>query len=241
MNIINNKIGIHQPNFFPWLGYFYKIFMSDKFVFLDNVQIELSSQQAYVNRTKIKSPQGSDWITCPVSKQLSLTREIKDTSFVQNVIWKKKIIKTLFLNYKKSNYFDENFVFFEELINTDIQLIGPYNINIIKSICTYIELDTPLYIASELNLQSSEKNNRIIEICKTLNSNFYLSGKGGTKYHDSNLFQSNNIQVIDLNFEHPVYSQLTPNFIQGLSIIDVLFNCGKTHTLSLIKNATVSS
>lgn len=30
-------VAIHQPNFLPWLGYFYKMLMADIFVFLDCV------------------------------------------------------------------------------------------------------------------------------------------------------------------------------------------------------------
>ncbi|MCW3077781.1 MAG: hypothetical protein JWO32_2390, partial [Bacteroidetes bacterium] len=56
-------ISIHQPNFIPWIGYFFKIFKSDAFVILDNVQF---TKNGYTNRNQIKTPQGPLWLTLPV-------------------------------------------------------------------------------------------------------------------------------------------------------------------------------
>lgn len=230
-----NKVGIHQPNFFPWLGYFYKIYQADKFVFLDDVQIELASQQAFVNRTKIKNPLGEAWITCPVSTKLSDSKIIKDIVFNPNGLWREKIKKTLYFNYKKAKFFDESYFLIDNLLSQETNHLAIYNINIIKSICSHIGLETDFYLSSELNIISNERNERLIEICKILNSSNYLSGRGGLKYHNSLIFEENNIKILDLNFHHPLYSQLYGDFIEGLSIIDILFNCGKEHTHNLIK------
>lgn len=234
MNTQSCQVGIHQPNFAPWLGYFYKINQADKFVFLDNVAIELNSQQAFVNRTKVKIQSGTAWLTCPVSRVLSPSKLITDVLFDPNQNWKKKITRTIYYNYKKSKHFDEIYPLLENLIDVDIQQLSVFNINIIKTICDYINIKTPFFIASELKLESSEKNNRIVEICKKLDASSYLSGKGGLKYHDTSMFIENGLSINDLNFKHPIYPQLYGDFVSGLSIIDVLFNCGKQDTFNLI-------
>jgi hypothetical protein len=59
-------VGIHQPNFIPWLGYFYKILKSDIFIILDDVQY---TKNSFINRNKIKTPNNSQWLTLPVKKQ----------------------------------------------------------------------------------------------------------------------------------------------------------------------------
>ncbi|MCB1024851.1 MAG: WbqC family protein [Acidobacteria bacterium] len=231
-----NKVGIHQPNFFPWLGYFYKIHRSDKFVFLDDVQIELASQQAYVNRTKINSPAGEAWITCPVSRKLSPTKIIKDIVFEPNNNWRKKIKKSLFFNYKKSAFFDETFPLAESLIENETENLADFNIGIIESVCKHIGITAEFFRASDLKTSSDERNQRLIEICTELGSSEYLSGKGGLKYHDPDLFQKSGIQIVDLGFQQKVYEQVHGDFQPGLSVLDVLFNCGKNGAFDLLKH-----
>src|SRR5437588_12468547 len=57
---------IHQPNYIPWLGYFFKIAHADKFVFLDNV---VYPDTSFVNRNSIKTPSGPAWLTIPVIRK----------------------------------------------------------------------------------------------------------------------------------------------------------------------------
>jgi hypothetical protein len=238
MNFQSCQIGIHQPNFSPWLGYFNKIYQADKFVFLDNVFIELNSQQAYVNRTRIKYQTGANWLTCPVSRKLSPTKFIVDILFDPNQTWKKKNLKSIYLTYKKAEFFDETYPLIEKLFINDIQHLSVYNIQIVKAICEHLGIDTPIFTASEMNLESSEKNSRIIEICKKLDASSYLSGKGGLRYHDVALFEENEISVYALDFKNPVYPQLYGDFEGGLSIIDVLLNCGKKNTFDFLNSGS---
>ena len=57
-------VAIHQPNYLPWLGYFYKIARADVFVFLDDAQY---SKNSYTNRVQVSEPGGAKWLTVPVS------------------------------------------------------------------------------------------------------------------------------------------------------------------------------
>lgn len=231
---MNSKIvGVHQPNFLPWLGYFYKIYKSTDFVFLDNVQIETGSQQAYVNRTKVNSNTGELWLTCPISKENSESKLISDTCFVSKFNWRKKILKTLFFNYQKSAHFKSIYPFIEDLIDKQENKLAIYNIEMIKSISNKLELETTFHIASHMNLKSDEKNQRLVEICQQLDSVNYLAGKGGLLYQDKEHFIGNGIDIIPVNFTHPKYMHQL-NFIPGLSITDALFSVGFDGVRNLI-------
>lgn len=70
-------VGIHQPNFFPWLGYFNKIAKSNKFVFLDNVDFPKTGAGNLVNRVKILNNGNEKWLTMSINKVKSNTM-IKD-------------------------------------------------------------------------------------------------------------------------------------------------------------------
>mgnify|MGYP001286647470 FL=1 len=212
---------IHQPNFMPWLGYFYKIANSDVFVILDNVDILLGSSKAITNRVKIKTQMGEQWLTVPIKKGDSkLIKDIK----VQDNNWRIKLLKTIQQNYGKTAYFSKIFPLVEQLILFQTENLSAYNTNIITIISKHLGINTPIILASELTNISTDRNQRIIDICKNLNCNTYLSGKGGTKYHDISLFNNNNINIHLTNYTHPVYNQLYGDFVEGLSVIDYLFS-----------------
>jgi len=221
-------IAIHQPNFLPWLGYFYKIYKSDIFVFLDNVQFTKNSCQ---NRVKIKSSQGSIWLTEPVLHNFGqLTNEVKLNNKER---WIDKHLKTLEMNYKRAKYFKEIYNLLAEIyLSKDWKYMSELNITFIESISNYLGIKRKFLLASSLNV-SGNSTDLLIEIIKKVGGGIYLSGKGGMKYQDEEKFSQNNIKLVYSDFKHPVYPQLWGEFIEGLSIIDLLFNCGKDSILYL--------
>lgn len=218
---MNRICAIHQPNFLPWLGYFYKIAKADVFVLLDNVDILTGSAKAITNRTKIKTNVGEQWITVPIKKTES--KRILDIETVDN-LWRTKMLKTIKLAYSKSPFFDTIYPLVEDMLSFDSHKLSIYNTEIIKAICGILGIETNIVIASELNITATERNQRIIDICKTVDCSIYFSGKGGTKYHDSNQFQESGIQIAITDFVQKPYPQIHGDFIGGLSIIDYLFN-----------------
>jgi hypothetical protein len=99
-------ISIHQPAYLPWLGYFDKINRSDIFIYLDTVQLEKNSY-SYTYRNKIKTPQGSTWLTVPLKTKGHTAKSIGDIRIDNSRNWKKKHLKNIFFNYKKAKFFDE--------------------------------------------------------------------------------------------------------------------------------------
>jgi len=226
---MNHKIvAIHQPNFLPWLGFFYKMLKSDIFVFLDNVQY---SKNSYQNRVKIKTPQGAIWLTVPVSHKFGqLTSEVEINN---EEPWRKKHLKTLELNYKKTSFFKEVFELLQEIyLKKEWELLVDFNIELIFGISKFLGIKTETIRASSLNV-SGKSTDLLISIAKELNASTYLSGKGGAIYQDEEKFKAKGINLVYSDFRHPVYTQAWGEFIEGLSIIDLLFNCGNDSILYL--------
>jgi hypothetical protein len=107
------------------------------------------------------------------------------------------------------------------------KILSKLNETFVKNICDYLEIKTDFIRSSELNTQHFKSTEKLIQLCKEVNATSYLCGLGGKKYQDSDLFDENNIKLITSDFVHPKYSQLWGAFIPNLSIIDMLFNCGK--------------
>jgi len=226
-------VGIHQPNFFPWFGYFLKIARSDEFVFLDDAQI--SNSRSYVNRTYINIKGQARWLTVPI-KRTNAQQIINKTKYFDTG-WRIKSIKTLKMNYSNALYYKENEEFINNLIHYKANYIADYNIFIITEICKILDLSTSLYTASDFSINKTSTE-RLLEIVKSLKGNIYLSGTGGKKYQDVDLFKSNLIQIKYNLFSHPEYKQIKTNSpIVGLSIIDFIFNIGIDNTKLLLANA----
>lgn len=216
---------IHQPNFSPWLGYFYKIAKSDVFVILDIVDIEIGTADAITNRTRIKTSSGVQWITVPIRKGDS--KLIMDIRIDNTRKWRDTMLKTIFFQYKKSKNFDAFYPIVEGLLNNTTDKLSDFNVNIIEGICEYMGIESKIVIASEMEGLSADRNKRLIDICKQNGCNTYLSGNGGRKYHDEQMFADSGITVRYTDFVHPVYNQLHGDFEKGLSCLDYCFNEGE--------------
>lgn len=218
-------ISVHQPNFIPWLGYFYKINSSDSFVILDNVEYQSGNASSITNRTKIKTANGELMIAVPVKKN-SPGNLIKDMEIDNRQPWKTKMLKTIQFSYTKAPFFKTCFTEFENVFNQNWEKLSELNTAFIFFISKKLQIKTQIVKASEMNLTDEDRNGRLIEICKKLDGAIYLSGNGARKYNDENLYRNNGIELRYTGFKPAAYPQLHGDFIGGLSILDVVFNCG---------------
>lgn len=228
---MDKVIAIHQPNFFPWLGYFYKIAKSDAFVILDNVEFQQGNHNSITNRSKIKCAGEEKFITISVKKNKE-SKIIRDIVIDKNTTQMHKHIKTIQYNYSRASHFKEVFPLIEKMLNDFMKYdtLAEANTFIIQSVCDLLKIKTPIIKASEMNLITDDRNERIIEICKRLDGNIYFSGNGGKKYHDETLFVKNGISIRYTDFKPSEYEQTGGPFLPGLSTMDVLLNCGVENT-----------
>ncbi len=225
-------VSIHQPNFLPWIGYFYKIYSSDIFVILDTAQYEKNS---FSDRNSIKTSSSIIPIKLPV-KYDHYTDSYRDVVVKTNSYWIEKTLRTLEYNYKKARYFNQIYEDIQKWLNCPNLSLSEYNSYSILDICNKLGFGTQIRFAHDLNICSTSTQ-RLIDICKYFNADVYLSGKGGSKYQDENEFFKNNIFLQYTNFSHPVYNQLWNEFSPNLSIVDLLFNEGYEQSSEIIKNS----
>jgi WbqC-like protein family len=219
-------VAIHQPNYLPWLGYFYKIHSSNVFVILDSVDYQSGNSSSITNRTRIKSANGELLMTVPVVKPKQ-TKRIDTIAIDNRQDWQRKHLNSLRTAYGKSRYFDEVYVLIEAALTRGYEHIADLNTHLIESVCGYLHIETPMLRSSRMGLtDDAEKNQRIIEICKRVEASSYLSGNGARKYNNDELFKERGIELKYSQFLPPSYPQLHGKFVSDLSVVDCLFNCG---------------
>ncbi len=225
---------IHQPNYLPWLGYFYKICQCDVFVFLDNVQY---SKNNIINRNKIKTPQGVRWLTVGVLTKGQYGQLISEVEVNNSVPWNKVHEKSIFQNYHKAAYFEKYTPFFEHIYESSWGKLVGLNETLVKMICELLGIKSVKFVqASELAASGTETK-LLVNICKAVGADTYLSGFGGKKYMDEDAFEKEGIRLEYYDFKHPTYQQLWGDFIPNLSVIDLLFNEGE-RSLEILKGQT---
>jgi len=214
-------VSIHQPQYLPWLGYFSKIDRSDIFIFLDNVQFKKNEWQ---NRNRIRTAEGWQWITVPVLHKF--LQKISEVEINNTVQWGKKHLNALITNYSKAPFFKEYIDFFEQTYAQDWKFLADINIHIVQHLAKALGIsDKKLVHASKYKSREGPPE-RLVDLCKQVGGDIYLSGKDGAKYMDLDVFEKEGLKVIFQDYIHPQYPQLFGSFEPYMSILDLLFNCG---------------
>ena len=215
-------VAIHQPNYLPWLGFFYKMANCDVFVFLDDA---LHSKSSFTNRNKIKTRDGIKLLSVPLS-----TKEVRINELLicNDQKWQSKHWNIIENSYRQAPYWEEYSAHFKDILaKKSWTYLSELNIALIWQIKVILGIKTEIVTSSTLNIGGHRGSERNLAICKYLKADIYLSGEGARSYNDEQAFEREGIKLVYTGFQHPVYRQLWGDFIPNLSIIDLLFNEGE--------------
>ena len=230
-------VAIHQPNFFPWLGYFNKLARADIFILMDNVQFPKKGG-GWGNRVQLIINGQPAWVTMPIVRAYHGTRLVRDMQINNSTPWREQLLKTAQINYARTPFFNQIFPLFENLINNPTDNLVNYNETAIRAIAKAIGLDmSRLVIGSTLDVVG-EGTDLLISMTCAVGGTAYLCGGGADNYQENDKFAQAGIELIYQRFQHPVYPQInTSSFAMGLSIVDALMHCGIEGTRLLIQQS----
>jgi len=212
-------VTIHQPETFPWLGFFNKMMLADEYIILDNVQFR---KNYFQNRNQFLTKQGALYLSVPVD--FKTNKIIKDIKIRYNEKWQQKHLNTIKQTYSKSPYFQEHISFFEDLYGQNFELLIDFNMYIIKYIRKIFNISVPIMRASTLDVNGAS-GELLLNICKKRDATTYISGRDGRNYLDTTIFTDENINIVYHNFTHPKYNQFNSDeFVSYMNTFDLLFN-----------------
>ncbi|WP_312469040.1 WbqC family protein [Neobacillus sp.] len=213
-------VSIHQPNLFPWLGYFDKMAKSDMFIFLDNVQF---TKGGFQNRVKVKGPNGPQWLTVPVKTKGRAFQMTNNVEMNHQNDWKKKHLSTIESLYSGAINFDSLFNRIKELYKEENALLVDFTTKGIQVIQSMLDLKVNTLNASLLNIEGNSSR-LLVNLVKEVGGTVYLSGPSGKKYLDETMFKAENIKIEYHEFQEVIYPQKYNDFMPGLTSLDYLFN-----------------
>lgn len=216
------KAAIHQIQFMPGLRFFSKMRSADVFVLLDDVQYE---KREFQNRNRIKTPSGAQYLTVPVITKGRREQKINEVLSDNELKWRQEHLKAIKLNYAKAPYFKEYMGPLEEIYSAEYPRLCEIALKTVDFLAGHFGITTPRLLSSTLNIRTSSTR-RLVDICGAVKADVYLSGTGARDYLDEKLFSEAGIKLEWQEFGVKEYPQRHGPFVENLSALDLLFNCG---------------
>jgi len=222
------KLGIMQPYFFPYIGYWQLINLVDTFVIYDDVTF---IKQGYINRNYLLA-NGKAWLMTLELSGASSNKLINEIQVGNN---SKKILKTIAQNYSKAPYFEEVYLLIEDILLQKEKSLGKYIGYSLIMISKYLEIKTKFIYSSDIQKNEMLKaQDRVIEINKQLESTVYINAIGGKNLYKKEDFKKENIELKFLKTEEFEYKQFDNEPVLFLSIIDIMMFNSKDEIIKML-------
>jgi hypothetical protein len=218
------KVAIVQSNYIPWKGYFDLIAAVDEFILYDDMQY---TRRDWRNRNQIKTPQGEQWLTVPVKVKGKYYQTIRETQ-IEGTDWAEAHWKALAQNYRRAPHYEEIAAIFELLYKgREYTHLSTLNRVFIESVCNYLGIATKITDSSDYSLVEG-KTERLADLCAQVGGTEYISGPAAKGYIEEGIFSERGIKLSWFDYsDYPEYTQLWGEFTHGVTVLDLLFNCGK--------------
>jgi hypothetical protein len=218
------RVAILQSNYIPWKGYFDLIAFVDEFILYDDMQY---TRRDWRNRNQIKTPQGVQWLTVPVKVKGKYLQKIRETE-IEGSDWAADHWKALAQNYRRASHFEEIAAWVEPIYTHEsFTHLSNLNHRLIDAVCGYLGIGTRIASSADFALAEG-KSERLADLCLQAGATEYVSGPAARDYLDEAIFADQGMQVRWFDYAgYPPYPQLWGEFTHGVTILDLLFNCGR--------------
>lgn len=196
----------------------------DEFIIYDDMQY---TRRDWRNRNQIKTPQGLQWLTVPVQVKGKYQQKIRDTQ-IEASDWASDHWKAFAQNYRRTLHYEEVAALFEPFYrqcqHTHLSIL---NRRLIELVCAYLGIKTVISNSWDYSVLDG-KTERLADLCAQAGGKEYISGPSAKGYIQENVFTERGIKLTWFDYSgYPEYPQPWGEFTHGVTILDLLFNCGK--------------
>lgn len=208
-----------QPSFLPWLGYLEQMDVADLFVSLDDVQY---TKQDWRNRNRLLNPKGeAEYVTVPV--QAGADRlAIKDVLTSSDPAWARKLINKIHAWYAHAPYAAEYLPRIADVLTRKHARLVDLNAALMEILREAYAITTPIHLASDADITATDKNQRLIDLCRHFGADVLYDGAAAADFIDPERFRAAGIEVIFQSYKPQPYAQGKHGFVSHLSALDAL-------------------
>jgi hypothetical protein len=214
------KIGIMQPYFFPYIGYYQLLSAVDEFIVYDNIEF---SKKGWVNRNRILVNGADVFVSIPLKKDSDflniVDRSLSDTWGTD----RQKILNRIKEAYRMAPFFPETFQLIENVLLSEEKNLFRFLLKSLELTKNHLGISTPLLTSSDVPIDHSLKaQNKVIAIASARNATRYINPVGGLDLYSKENFKKEGIELVFLKTSPFDYKQFKDPFVPNLSIIDVM-------------------
>lgn len=233
------KLGIMQPYFLPYIGYWQLLNYVDIFIVYDNIQF---TKKGWFHRNNFLMNGKKTLFTIPLKKDSDYLdvrdRYLADDS-ARNL---NKILAQMEQSYRKAPFYSEIQPLLKRIINYDNKNLFQYIFNSIQEIVIYLGIETKLIKSSDIDMDHSLSGEmRVLELCKKVEASTYINSMGGIELYNFQNFEDNKLKLLFMETKIEPYKQFTNDFVPYLSIIDSLMFNSKESVQEMLQSFKLST
>jgi hypothetical protein len=220
---VSKSVAIVQSSYIPWKGYFDLIDSVDELILYDDQQY---TRRDWRNRNRIKTPQGTIWLTIPVHVKGRYHQRIDETT-VSDFAWPGRHWRTIENTYRRAPHFEEQRdVLYRLYSECEEAFLSAINRRFLDAICSMLGIRTRITSSTSYEAEGV-KTERVVGLCRAAGATLYLSGPTARAYLDESQFDEAGIELRFMDYSsYPAYEQLYPPFEHAVSAIDLLVHTG---------------
>ena len=215
------QVAISQPMFFPWVGMFEQIKLADVYVHYDDALLPLSG--GLTNRVKIKTANGSVWMTIPILRPSE--QMISEVQFDNVKNWRRKHLQMLEQCYARAPFANDMLEIVKSVYDLKTNYLMEFNIFALEQVSRYFNFDTSFELSSKYKV-AAKSSEKVMELVRRVKGEVYITGHGAFDYLDHELFEQNRVEVQYMDYKRTPYPQLHGDFDPHVSILDLIANVG---------------
>lgn len=230
------KVGIMQPYFLPYIGYWQLLNAVDEYVIYDDVNF---IKQGWINRNRILVDGKPFYFNLPMLGASS-NKRINEIRVNQSGKLLNKNLRTIEMAYRRAPYFSQVYPLMRKIMNDNEEILSCFILDSIKLICEYIGIKTTILVSSSLKKNNTLKGkDKVLHICSLLGATEYYNAIGGRTLYSFSQFEERGIKLNFLQTDPIEYLQFGNDFQPNLSILDVMMFNPVTRIREMLEQYTL--
>jgi len=212
------RLGIMQPYFLPYIGYFQLFEHCDTFVVYDDIKY---TKRGWINRNRILASGQPRTITLPL-RRASDFADVRDREIAPEFS-ASQTFAILRQSYHKAPYWANYEQLLKEVLEFPNHNLFDFVANSISAVAACLGIKTELVVSSSLGIDRSLRGEeRVLATCAAIGATEYVNPIGGLDLYHEAAFTERGLRLSFLRSRLTPYAQFSFPYVEALSVVDTM-------------------